>query len=468
MFLLTDEQKEIIEISKNLKANEILKINACAGSGKTFTLKQIAVENKDKNILYIAFNKKIAEEIKNKMPKNVDVKTIHSLAYAYARNKLGKFEVISSYKIFDIAPFFKNLKTEDLFIILTNFENFLKSDEKLNTLNYINYIWNLVLDYEIPISHNFYLKYYQLSQDKELDYKYDIIMLDEAQDTNATMLNIFLNNNCSKILVGDTYQNIYGFNKTINALDIVKSDYSKNLSKNFRSKQSILDYVDLLLDNFSEQFCIKRVKMKSSLDEVKDTIDNKAYITRTNAGIIEFISQIIDDEKINLNDYCLIKEPNSIFNIIFDIFNFMSNNFYLISKENSFLKHFNSMLELRNYAEKSLDIDLIRSLYLIEKKYDFRKIRKKAQELFLNNKTAKYFITNAHISKGLEWDEIELLNDFPDLKKIKHTIENEKNYKIKHNLQNSFRQELNLYYVAMTRAKMKLIDNTHNALKEYL
>ncbi|EAH7567709.1 hypothetical protein EOD82_09075 [Campylobacter jejuni] len=77
-------------------------------------------------------------------------------------------------------------------------------------------------------------------------------------------------------------------------------------------------------------------------------------------------------------------------------------------------------------------------------------------------------MTNAHISKGLEWDEIELLNDFPDLKKIKHTIENEKNYKIKHNLQNSFRQELNLYYVAMTRAKMKLIDNTHNALKEYL
>jgi len=49
---LTKEQKNIINISKKLKNNEILSIEACAGSGKTFTLKQIALNNTSKNFLY--------------------------------------------------------------------------------------------------------------------------------------------------------------------------------------------------------------------------------------------------------------------------------------------------------------------------------------------------------------------------------------------------------------------------------
>ncbi|HDZ4981279.1 TPA: UvrD-helicase domain-containing protein, partial [Campylobacter jejuni] len=77
--------------------------------------------------------------------------------------------------------------------------------------------------------------------------KYDFILLDEAQDTNSIMLDIVLNNNCSKILVGDTFQNIYGFNQTINAIETVQADYKKILSKSFRSKQEILNYADYFL-----------------------------------------------------------------------------------------------------------------------------------------------------------------------------------------------------------------------------
>ncbi|EGD3115397.1 hypothetical protein H8734_001556, partial [Campylobacter coli] len=45
--LPTHEQRKIIELVKNMPKGSILKINACAGSGKTFTLKQIALENKE-------------------------------------------------------------------------------------------------------------------------------------------------------------------------------------------------------------------------------------------------------------------------------------------------------------------------------------------------------------------------------------------------------------------------------------
>ena len=54
--VLSAQQEEIIEISKNLNDNEILKINAFAGTGKTTTLIQITTAIYDKNFLYLAFN----------------------------------------------------------------------------------------------------------------------------------------------------------------------------------------------------------------------------------------------------------------------------------------------------------------------------------------------------------------------------------------------------------------------------
>lgn len=51
--MLTDEQNEVIECSKKLKQNELLKINAFAGTGKTTTLIEITKANIDKNIFIL-------------------------------------------------------------------------------------------------------------------------------------------------------------------------------------------------------------------------------------------------------------------------------------------------------------------------------------------------------------------------------------------------------------------------------
>ena len=59
--MLTDEQKEVIECSKHLKQNEILKINAFAGTGKTTTLIEITKANENKKYLYLAFNSSIVK-----------------------------------------------------------------------------------------------------------------------------------------------------------------------------------------------------------------------------------------------------------------------------------------------------------------------------------------------------------------------------------------------------------------------
>src|ERR1700678_1274281 len=57
-----------------------LKIAAFAGAGKTTTLTMLAKSRSSRGI-YIAFNKAVANEAKEKFPKYVDCRTTHSLAF---------------------------------------------------------------------------------------------------------------------------------------------------------------------------------------------------------------------------------------------------------------------------------------------------------------------------------------------------------------------------------------------------
>lgn len=76
----TDEQIKAVEMAKTGKS---FKMIAFAGAGKTSTLILVAeaLEQMGKKGLYLAFNRSIADEAGQKMPKNVTAKTFHALAY---------------------------------------------------------------------------------------------------------------------------------------------------------------------------------------------------------------------------------------------------------------------------------------------------------------------------------------------------------------------------------------------------
>jgi F-box protein, helicase, 18 len=80
--MLTDEQKQIVFDSDK---EDILLINAYAGTGKTTTLYFFARARPDLRILYLAFNKAMAVEAQEKFQTlpNVTTSTVHSLAFKY-------------------------------------------------------------------------------------------------------------------------------------------------------------------------------------------------------------------------------------------------------------------------------------------------------------------------------------------------------------------------------------------------
>jgi len=97
-FKPTAEQLQIIEAAQATSDN--LAVIARAGAAKTSTLVMVAEALPDTKILCLAFNKKIADEMKERLPSNCESKTLHSLGYSAWSKYLGKRLKVDGRKVF--------------------------------------------------------------------------------------------------------------------------------------------------------------------------------------------------------------------------------------------------------------------------------------------------------------------------------------------------------------------------------
>ncbi len=260
---LTSEQQAVIATNCNLV------INAVAGSGKTTTLIEYAKSRlANSKILYLAFNKTVKTEAVKKFTAagltNVKVETAHSLAYD-SIVKFGNYQLTPGYKSYELCDLL-NIQTSDRhgdYIIANHVSRFISyfcnsKAAKVQDMNYadtitdakakmfVNNFYKQIEQFtrtalakmdkgEIAITHDFYLKKFQLSQPV---LQYDYILFDEGQDASAAMLDVFLQQKAIKIIVGDTHQQIYGWRYAINSLQQVDFPVY-NLSNSFRFDDEI-------------------------------------------------------------------------------------------------------------------------------------------------------------------------------------------------------------------------------------
>lgn len=459
MLVLTDEQQEIIERCRLLNSGESLKIDACAGSGKTATLIEIANAIPQAHFLYLAFNKAIVENAKTRFPSNVAIRTTHSLAYKQVISTCrDKYFIKANLNIFDLEPIFSIQKNsyKELSSALNRFYVWCQSDIRVCPDSTIEKIYMAMDSHKIPATHDWYLKKYQLMDDHyELD-AFDFILLDEAQDTNLVTLDIFKNNHCRKILVGDTHQGIYGFRGAYNALEKYKADYKLHLSYTFRSIQPICDKANWFLSSFARNKK-ELVPMKSAYFNELSKTPRNAVLSRTNATLIDYL------QKLNHNQIpraSLLRDPYLIFGAAMNIQNYIDGE--ELDRDYRFLDRFNSLEAIKEYAHDSNDLELESAIKMAEKYKDHLfDLYELAKQIYNNdNAQANIFLTTAHSAKGLEWDQVLLASDFNSLASMRSDLK-EKGLK-KQEIEFEFTQELNLYYVALTRAKNTLIDRTPN------
>jgi superfamily I DNA/RNA helicase len=470
---ITKEQKDILLCINNYKS---IKINAFAGTGKTSTLKLIANEHLDKKILYLAFNSAIKNEAQGLFPTNTTISTTHSLAYKAIKNNTNiDLSSLINYRAIDISKKFKISYTKAVTTlkIFEAFCNNAKEEISKDDMEHktAQFMFDSMRDGNMKPTHSFYLKYYYLLllQNKINNLNYDIVMLDEAQDTNDVTLGIFnvLNVN-TKIFVGDQHQQIYSFRGSKNALNKIKCDKDLYLSCSFRFNDTIAQYANILLSTFKNE----TVKI-DTLKSTDNTIKTHGFISRTNATLIATIAKRIEDRK----PFVTIREPNEIFNLTCEVY-FALNNQRDDIKRNRFLKDFEDEQQILDYAKEVDDYELKTALKVVkeykEKIFYFKDIAQKFFNAWKNKTNNGFekrveeilFLTTAHTAKGLEWDEVTIADDFTDFADIIADLDCDtlKQYKEQKDFLSNQEliDEFNLFYVAITRAKKKLIKDSEN------
>lgn len=480
---LTKEQSDIINSTGDIK------INAVAGSGKTTTIIEYAAARPKKSkILYLAFNRSVKLEALRKFSEkglaNVKIETAHSLAYGHVVYNYGYQVKANGYNTNEIVELLNLRSTGEKhteYIVANHIKKFIayfcNSDkQKVQELNYLDVVSDVkakvfvkkYYDYienqtrillgkmnkgEIGITHDFYLKKFQLSDPK---LGYDYILFDEGQDASPAMLDVFFRQDAVKVVVGDTHQQIYSWRYAVNSLE--KAGFKTyQLSSSFRFGQSI---ANLAVEVLKYKKHINKnhrtvITGKGSFKEFK----SKAILARTNLGLLlKAIKYVTENRKVrniyfegNISSYTYADEGTSLY----DVLNLYNGKNHLI--KDNLLKSMKDMTELNDYIEKTEDVQLgmmvsIVSEYgnripgiinIIKKKHLDNDEKEKAEMIF----------STVHRCKGMEYDVVYLVNDFMNEVKLEKLTKDKPAEEIN---QTKLNEEINLLYVAITRTKNRI------------
>lgn len=180
-----------------VKEHKTIAIYAKAGTGKTSTLVLIAQSYLRSSILCLAFSKSVELDNKDKFPKkNTVLKTTHALARGHVAKHYNLKNLRGNYKPAEISKFY-GISIEEAKTSLFILDHFMNSnliiiDVKDSESHTANRMFEDMKEEVLDSTHSFYLKMFHLMLvSGKIKLQYDVIMIDEYQDTNEVTQEIF-------------------------------------------------------------------------------------------------------------------------------------------------------------------------------------------------------------------------------------------------------------------------------------
>lgn len=462
-FTWTDEQ-EAIFVCKDQR----VRVRAFAGASKTTSLVEYTKRNTGRKFLYLSYNRSIADEASEKFPKgNVDCYSTHQVAFK-AVGSLYAHKMGDNLRPSEVK---QTLELDDWNLvraIIGTLNNFLCStvevfhESHLPIINrrpvaempspfveavfkYSEQLWARMIDLNdtsVPMLHDGYLKLYYLTK-PDFSLKYDGVLADEAQDLNGITLGLAKAQSCQVILVGDEHQQLYSFRGSDNALSDPELDSATDLylTKSFRFGPAIATIANIILHYKGETKKVigagfpTKVKLQLSEDA-----KSPAILHRTVTGVIMSALECASrNQKIFwVGEIKSYKIPE-----LEDLF-WLSEGCHTKVKSKKLLKDYKDWDDYVSIAEASKDRDMARAIRIIDGHSNLDQAIAQIRKLTVKNaKSADVILSTAHRSKGLEFDYVKLFEDFPDPLDPDMSAD-------------ARDDELNLLYVASTRAKREL------------
>ena len=468
---------------------------AYAGTGKSTTLKLVAEAHPEKTFLYVVYNKSQQVEASRRMPTNVEVRTGDSLSWQFvnlvyekrgmslAARRAGKDPVylttskeiadyfnISKYSVIETIKSksgdFDKSKTLTIHQTISHIkkaiEKFCSSEDLEININHFNKkfsypteavghakaIWDNIKDIEgrMKIGFPHIAKLWAITNPdisfslKNTSVRYDILMIDEAQDTNPVFGKVYRNQPAmQKIYVGDPYQSIYGFRGAGNEFENVNFDLMFPLTESYRFGPALAEKANYALEKMDAED-----KIIGLGDDPDDLIPIKwdAILCRTNAGVIKCIFKKLEEGvKINVpTSYA--EDLSNLLDTIAWFWGYIQEK----PKLHPDLESYESKAEIKDAIEEGDESQMVVEIIGLLNSLGYEHMKEALASLDARSKKDRVEILTAHKSKGSEWDNVMIWNDFrgPEKDGIsgKETLP-------------SF-EERKIGYVAVTRARKHL------------
>jgi len=483
-FKPTDEQLKIFKFLR--KRPENLLIEAYAGAGKTTTLIEAAkLLPQDKKILFLAFNKHIQLELKEKLPEHIRCYTSHGLGLAaikrkHPTSKLDEFKIDKIIK--KLSKKWDLMKEFDgRYDKVINYQNDMKKLANLCRLSLTTtdkYIPYLAERYDVRIFPNRDIKrikkildistkdrqtfdfcdmvYLPAIDNSLFLFPQDYVIVDECQDINRAQQRIIekslRKDKISKkvigrlIAIGDGFQSIYGFtgimDKTFDWFKKYNNTKTLPLSYSFRCAKNIIEHANTIVPGIKALSDAPDGVVRDG-DVLLEARSEDFILCRTVKPLIKLFFQFLEMDR-----KATIKGSD----IGLDLIN-MIGKIKSIGKlndhwSNEVIKYKNDLKKqgILNHADDNgytiLADKVDTLLFLAEKSVSIDELKKRISTIFTED-VEGIVLSTVHKAKGLEADRVFIIR--PD----KLPLPNKKPWQAM--------QEQNLHYVAITRAKTELI-----------
>jgi hypothetical protein len=455
-------------------------VNAYAGSGKTETLKLIARSHPGRSFIYLCFNRAVADKASESFPANTKCKTIHSLAFSAVgnkyRHKLGDPTVREVMAALGVGKPYLAVLCLEVVASFCNSIDVLISEKHVKDMRVLvkypdllvlaQRLWCLMADFGSPVkmTHDGYLKIWSTARPR---ISADIIMLDEAQDTNPVALQVIMDQKnslrCGVIMVGDAHQSIYSWRGSIDCMSQAAdyADIVHRLTISFRFDQIVASNASKVISYYKGDNTPITGRGSASCQ-----IQSKVTIGRYNGDLIaEAIPLVREGLKVNFagTDAKSNWDPYYLYNfqVSLDLWSLMDGR-----PQDVILPQIRAFKDFSEVAEQlagdqegdGVDHDLRQHLKLAE---IYKEKLPAVIALLRQNSVApllaEHCFSTAHRAKGLEWSHVKMQENFAAL------IEPPPSGL---SFSREYLEEINLIYVTMTRPMREIVYSS--ALRDWL